>query len=202
MIGAVAFAILLGGASLVFGNKLLASKSHALSNLRLQAQLLNEQQTALVQAKQDVIKYTPLNNIAETVVPQEKDQALSVREIVGFAQRANIAISSITFPASNLGGSSISSSSGGAPVPAAGSSIATTPSQLSPAQGLSGIYVLPITVQSDQTKPIGFSQLSEFLQSLEQNRHTAEVSQLTITPSDAGGQQLSFEVIINIYIKK
>jgi hypothetical protein len=199
MIGAIAGVVILGFTTLVFGDKLLSSKSNELLNLRLQSQVLNNQQTALVKAKHDVIKYTPLNNIAETVVPQEKDQALVTREIVNYATEANISLSSITFPASNLGGNILGTSTGGAPVHS--TAIKTAPSQLLPVPGISGIDVLPITVQSNVNKPIGYSQLSQFLKSLEQDRHTAEVSELTITPSDSVGQQLSFEVVINIYIK-
>ncbi|HSW79437.1 MAG TPA: hypothetical protein VLG47_01545 [Candidatus Saccharimonadales bacterium] len=202
MIGSLVGVGVLGIASLVLGNKLLTSKSSHLSDLRLQSQVLNDQQTALTKAKQSVIKYTPLNKIAQSVVPQEKDQARSVREIVSFANQNNIAISSITFPASNLGGTSVGSTTGGAPVATAGPKIAVVPSQLLPAVGLKGIYVLPITIQSDTTKTIQYSQLSNFLKALENNRHTAEVSQLTITPDDSAGNRLSFQIVINIYIKK
>jgi hypothetical protein len=200
MIGALVAVGIIGVASLFFGNKLLSGKSAKLSDLRLQAQVLNNQQTALVQAKRDVIKYTPLDDIAQTVVPQEKDQALAVREIINFANQAHIAIASINFPASTLGGTE-SSSIGGSPTTVS-PSVTKIPSQLLPAPGLAGIYVLPITIQSDANNPITYNQLSTFLQALEHNRHTAEVSQLTITPADNTGQHLSFEIIINIYIKK
>ena len=197
LVGAFIVLGLAGGATLLFGDKMLAGTSAKLSNWRLQAQVLDNQQSALAQAKRDVAKYTPLNTIAQTVVPQEKNQALAVREIIGFAAQSKITISSITFPASNLGGTGLTST-GVKTTPI----VSPVPSQLTPAPGLSGIYVLPITVQSDITKPIGYAQLSTFLQALERNRHTAEVSQLTITPSDSGGKTLSFEVIINIYIKR
>lgn len=202
MIAALAAVGLLGIASLVFGNKLLTNKSNTLLNLRLQSQVLNDQQTSLAKAEQDIKKYTPLNQIAQSVVPQEKDQARSVDEIVNFANQQNITLSSITFPASNLGGEVLSGSSGGAPVNAVGPAIAAIPSQLLPVQGIKGVYVLPITVQSDTNRLISYNQLSNFLKDLENNRHTAEVSQLTITPDTSGSSGLSFQIVINIYIKK
>lgn len=197
MIGAIVLTGVLGLVGLVLGNHMLSARSKDLVQLRLKSQVLNSEQTELTQAKKDVIKYTPLNNIAASVVPQEKDQALAIREIVSFASHANIALSSITFLASNLGGTGIGTSTG-----TGASKVTLAPSQLTPAKGLKGIYILPITVQSDVTKPISYDQLSTFLGALELNRHTAEVSQLTITPSDSSGQHLSFNLIINIYIKK
>jgi len=188
MVGVIGLLVILGIACLVLGNKVLASKTAKLVDLKLQDQVLSEQQTALEKAKKDVTQYTPLNTVAETIVPQDKDQALTVREIVDFAGQANIKIGSITFPASNLGQLKSSSSK-------------TPPSQVLPVSGIKGIYQLPITVVSDTSAPISYNQLISFLQKLENNRHTAQVSQLTITPSDTNGKLLTFQLVVNVYIK-
>ncbi|MFI5271324.1 MAG: hypothetical protein ACHQT9_04765, partial [Candidatus Saccharimonadales bacterium] len=74
-----------------------------------------------------------------------------------------------------------------------------TPSQLLPVHGLSGFYIMPITIQSSTNDPITYGQFIAFLQGLEQNRHTAIVSQVSVTPSL--DQKLSFTLVINIYIK-
>lgn len=202
MIGSLVGVGVLGLTSLALGNKLLDQKSAKLSDLRLESQVLNDQQSDLTKAKQDVVKYADLNNIAQSVVPQEKDQARVVREIVSFANQAGISLSSITFPASNLGGTAVGGTSTVTPSKTSGPAVSIAPSQLLPAVGLKGIYVLPITVQSDTTRPIAYGQLSRFLKALEKNRHTAEVNQLTITPDTSSGNQLSFQIVINIYIKK
>jgi hypothetical protein len=200
MVSAITLIAVFGILTIDYGNKLLTEKSSQLYSLKLQARVLDEQQLTLAKAKTDVAKYQDLNKIAQTVVPEEKDQALAVREIINASSQAGITISSIIFPASNLGvgQSSLLNSSSVKMAPV----IVTAPSQLLRVLGLSGIYTLPITIQSDVSSPINFAQLTKFLQTLEQNRHTAEVSQLTITPSDSSGKQLSFTIVVSVYIKK
>lgn len=197
IIGCLGMLVMLAVAGIYFGNAMLQKQSHKLVALKLQSRVSDEQQAALAKAKQNVIKYTPLNTIAQTIVPQDKDQALTVREIVSFADKAGIKIGSITFPASNLGQKKVGSSSGTVSAPSASSSL----SQVTPVKGIAGVYQLPITIQSDTNALINFNQLVTFLQSLENNRHTAQVSQLTINPVDASGKRLSFELVVNVYIK-
>src|SRR5580765_3058087 len=85
-------------------DKLLAGKAGTLSKLRADSQVLDTTQATLTKNKQDIIKYGQLNSIAETIVPQDKDQAEAVREIVSLASQSGIGkLSSITFPASTLG---------------------------------------------------------------------------------------------------
>ena len=190
LMGSLVVLVGLGVGAIVFGNKSLAAKTNKLVDLKLQATVLNDQETALKKAQAEVKKYSDLNTIAETVVPQEKDQALAVREIINFAQQANIKIGSITFPQSNLGAAN------------AGGKSKTGLSQVQPVKGISGLYQLPITVVSDTTAPDSFEQLISFLKLLENDRHTAQVSQVAITPAASGGDALSFQLIINVYIKQ
>jgi hypothetical protein len=189
MVGFLVVLTSLGIAAILVGNKVLSAKANKLVNLKLQDVVLNNQETALQQAQAEIKKYSTLNTIAESIVPQDKDQAGTVREIVDFAGQTGIKIGSITFPASNLGGASGLSS--------AGSGL----SQVQPVKGISGLYQLPITVQSDSSAPVSFNQLITFLQKLENNRHTAQVSQVTITPTANGGDALSFGLVINVFIK-
>jgi hypothetical protein len=197
MIASIVGVCTLGIAAIVMGNSILSAHSSHLESLRLDSQVLNAQQTSLSEAKKEVQKNADLNNIAKTIVPQEKDQALTVREITDLANKNNILITSITFPASNLG-------LGTSTVPGSSSTSTTPmvhlpPSQLLPAPGLSGFYIMPITIQSSTNDPITYNQFIAFLQGLEQNRHTAIVSQVSVTPSL--DQKLSFTLMINIYIK-
>jgi hypothetical protein len=218
MIGALVVVISLGIAILVIGNSFLQKQSNKLVDLKLQYRIPEANQTALKQAKADIQKYTELKNIAKTIVPQQKDQAQTVREIVNYARetydpttKSDIKILSITFPSSSLGQA--------APVPVAGSpgssgSVASggtssktvTPpvTQVQPVQGVPDLYVLPITVQSDPATPVTFKQITAFLAKLEQNRRTAQVSTLSITPQkDAASTKagLSFTITVNVYIK-
>lgn len=175
--------------SIFIGNKILTKKSASLLNLKLQSQVLNTQEGTLSQAKKEILKYSSLNNEAKVIVPQEKDQAKTVQEIVGFAQQDGVSIESITFPSSNLGIAVNGSASPGAKL-----------SQLQPVSGINGVYEMPITVQSDTKNQATYPQLISFLQNLENNRHTAQVNQLTITPADTG-DKLSFQIVVGVYIK-
>ena len=175
--------------SIFIGNKILTKKASSLMNLKLTSQVLNTQEGTLSQAKKEILKYSSLNNEAKVIVPQEKDQAKTVQEIIGFAQQDGISIASITFPSSNLGISVKGSASSG-----------TKLSQLQPVSGINGVYEMPITVQSDSKNQITYPQLISFLQNLENNRHTAQVNQLTITPADTG-DRLAFQIVVGVYIK-
>lgn len=173
---------LLGGA---YGaDKLLTAQSAKLVGNRLQISVLDEEQTQLAQAKHDVTKYQSLATVAKSVVPQDKDQAQTVREVVNIAQANGIALSSISFPTSTLGG-------------AQGTSL----SQLTPVKGISGVYNLQLTVQSDSTKPIPYANFISFLSALEHNRRTALVSSIAIQPNDKDRNTLSFTLILDEYIK-
>jgi len=167
-------------------NTLLQSASQTLAKLKAQSQAADDQQTQLTQAKADIKKYGELNTVAKSIVPQDKDQAEAVREIVNLANESGLPqLSSITFPASELG---------------------TTPgktgkslTQVTPVAGMSGVYDLPITVQ--EAKGVAYSKLIAFLQKLEQNRRTAQVSSVTIQPSADNSNAVSFTLIIDEFIK-
>ncbi len=186
MMGVVVLVIGLSVAGVYLGNAALTKQSKKLVGLRLQSQALDAQATALATARQDIVKYDTLNKIAETVVPQDKDQAQTVRELVEIARQNDITIGSITFPSSSLGQTK-------------GAKSGIT--QLTPVVGMKGVYQLPITLESDSHNPIRFAQLVNFLNTLENNRHTAQVGQLTLTPADDTGSRLSFTIVVNTYVK-
>lgn len=167
-------------------NKMLSSQATKLSKLRADSDVLDTLQTTLARNKKDIVKYSDLNKIAETVVPQDKDQAEAVREIVNLAAQSGIRkLSSITFPTSTLG---------------AASGPRTNPNltQLTPVAGMPGVYLLQITITQDSTNKVPYNDFITFLQKLEQNRRTAQVSTITVTP-DKG--QVGFTLVINEYIK-
>ncbi len=176
-------------ASVFFANKLLTTKSVELSKLKAQSQVADELQISLKKNKADIIKYTPLNTIAKTVVPQDKNQAQTVSEIVKIANDSGITkLTSITFPASTLGGT------GGAK---AGAGL----TQVTPVKGIPGVYLLPITITQDSNNTIRYGQFITFLQKLENNRRTAQVSSISITPDSKDPTNISFTLIVNEYIK-
>lgn len=183
--------LLVGFAGVAYGaDKLLGSQARKLSKLRADSAVLDTQQIALTKNKQDVAKYSGLNTIAESVVPQDKDQAEAVREIVKLAAESGIGkLSSISFPTSTLG--------------TAASGAKTNPNltQLKPVKGISGVYDLQITVTQSTADEVSYSQFITFLSKLEQNRRTAQVGSISIQPDLKNSSRIAFTLVINEFIK-
>lgn len=180
----ILLAIALIGSGLV-ANMILTSKSAQLSKLKAESQVTSDLQTLIKKDKADITKYSDLNTIAKSVVPQDKDQAQTVSEIVKIASESGIAkLSSITFPASTLGNP--------------GSSSLT---QVTAVTGIPGVYILPITITQDTSNAIPYTQFITFLQKLENNRRTSQVTALDIQPDSKTPQNISFTLTVNEYIK-
>jgi hypothetical protein len=159
----------------------------------------------LEQAKKEVNKYSYFKDVAKTVIPSEKNQAETVLEIYQMAQQSGIAIQSITFPASTLG------QAAGAPPPgaktdAASASAQTALTQAKPVSGIPGLYSLELTITPAAGKDVPaaqqvtFPKMLDFLKRIENNRHTAQITQVGIQPA-TDNQTLSFTLTINIFIK-
>ncbi len=197
LIGLLVVGTLFGANELVNNLK---SKGDQLVSLKAKDMALQQEQIDLVKAKAEVKKYTGLEAIAEAVVPQDKNQAEAVREIVKLATENNINLTAITFPSSNLGAAVAPTT----PTSSTPSSSSTTPSaslsQLTAVLGIPGVYTLPITVQdSNNAYAVSYSSFYNFLTSLENNRRTSLVSSLSIQPLSTGN--VTFSLTINEYIK-
>lgn len=184
-------------------HKLMAGKADKLLALKTQSQALEKEQTSLRQAKKDIAKYADLDKIAHTVVPEDKNQAEAVREIINIAKASGIQPSIISFPASSLGGSAVSgASSGTATAPSVNPNSKTTKlSQLLPVKNMPGVYQLQITVSTDPDHAVLYGPFINFLAGLERNRRTAQVSSITLEPDQNNRELLSFTLVLNEYIK-
>lgn len=204
LLGSVALLIigLIGGA---FGaDKLLQGQAQKLVSARSASAALDLQQSQLTKAKASVAKYESIGQVAKSIVPQDKNQAQTVREIVSIANKNGIKLANISFPSSTLGNAAV-------PVaPAAGGSTPTAPaaspktsnlSQLTPVTTISGVYTLQIIVQSDTQSTIPYEQFIGFLSDLENNRRTALVSGITLTPDLKDAKKVSFTLNLEEYIK-
>ena len=203
VLGFTAIGLLVG--TVFLGDQLLHKQSTKLADIKLQNAVIESQQTALTKAKKDIVAYTNLNETAKQIVPQDKDQARAVREIISIAKESGVSVSGITFPASTLGQAQ--------PKPAtdaaqgtSGDSATTTPqapaiSQVKPVDGIPGVYQLEISVNTDLKKSVSYSQLIDFLSKLEQNRRTAQITNLSIQPNAQNRNLLTFNVQLTIYIK-
>lgn len=168
----------------------LSDKSDKLVALQVKQQSLDDEQSQLAQAKQEIQKYQPLADTAKSIVPQDKNQAEAVREIVNIASSSGVSLSQISFPQSSLG-----SATGEA------STAKLNLSQLTQVKGLLGVYELPITITADPGQPVSYSQFIDFLGQLENNRRTAQVTNIVLQPDANNPSQLSFILSINEYLK-
>jgi len=189
--GLMALLVVLG-VSIVFAVRnadgLLKKASNTLVDLKASDQAAAQQTVQLAQNKKDIKTYKPLDDIAKTVVPQDKDQAEAVREIVNLASKAGIAqLSSISFPPSTLGATKTKPPGG--------------LTQVTKVKGISGVYDLQITVTQDSTTPVPYTNFVDFLSKLETNRRTAQVSSITIQPDSKNPSTVSFTLVIDEFIK-
>lgn len=197
--------------TIIIGNSLLKKQSQKLLAAKLESESLEEQQSSLIKAKRDIENYTELEQIAKSVVPQDKEQAKVLREIKQIADRSGIKIRSISFPASSLGTKA-------APVPKSDdskkqSSEKTTPTksntplitQAKPVEGLSGVYSLEMNIipETSEDKAINYYQFLDFLSRLENNRRTAQVTRIKISPVSTKQNipYIDFSLTINIFLK-
>lgn len=169
---------------------ILTSQANSLSKLKARDQVLDDLQVALARNKSDIKRYFELNEIAKAIVPQDKDQTQTVREIAKIARENGIPrLTSVTFPASTLGAvGGTKSATGGI-------------TQVTPIKGMNGVYVLPITVANGQNDLVTYDRFIAFLAGLENNRRTAQVTSISITPDANNPNRIAFSLIVNEYIK-
>jgi hypothetical protein len=196
--------LLVGGTYLV--NSMLTKRANDLTALKAKNAALGQEQISLNKAKKDLANYADLYKTTRAVVPEEKNSAEAAREIVNIADAHGISLASITFPASSLGSSSAGASSSAttSTAPAAPTTLNSKTvklSQLTLVKGIPGVYNLVITVTSDPKAPVPYNQFVSFLSDLEHNRHTAEVSSITLQPDKDNHNLLSFNLNLNEYIK-
>jgi hypothetical protein len=193
-------------AIMILGLSALSGKSKSMVDLKVKNQTAQAQLDNLQQAKKQVDKYSYFKSVAQTVIPNDKDQAEDIAEINHMANESGIAIQSITFPASSLGGTTTVTPSSTPSATATTSAI----SQAKPVAGIPGLYSLEliITPQSDLTTPaakqVTYNKMLDFFSRIENNRHTAQIAEVDITPAGAGGntnKSLTFSLTTNIFIK-
>ena len=184
--------------ALMQSNKILSNRSSKLLELKLNSRVLDEQQTLLFQAIKDIDKYKKLEEVAKAIVPQDKDQAKAVREIVKIASESQIKLGAISFPVSTLGQAAVPSSTPGS---ATSKSTSSSVSQVKAVENIPGVYVMEIIIQQDTNNPVSYDRMISFLSRLEQNRRTAHVVNVTVQPDTQNRALLTFNLVVNIYIK-
>jgi hypothetical protein len=181
--GAVGLSVIVLLLSIYLVNSFLQSKAQDVTKARAKSMVLDEKQRQLTKARADIAKYQSLADIAKSIVPQDKDQAQTVREIVKIAQDNGIKLGTISFPSSSLGDKK------------------TALSQLTKVKDIPGVYSLEITIQSDSTAPASYSSFLNFLDDLEHNRRTALVNGISLVPETGDPTKVTFTLNLSEYIK-
>lgn len=185
--GLIILALIALGGSAYVASGVLQKKSKDVRAARLKTLALEQKQTKLTKAKADIERYRELAQIAKSIVPQDKDQARTVREISNLAAANGIKLGSITFPSSTLGSETTVKGS--------------IDSQLKAVKNIPGTYVMNISVRSDTKASPKFTDFIDFLEALEQNRRTALVAGITLTPDSKNPNILQFSLTLDEYIK-
>ena len=182
------------------GLSTLSQKSTEVAGLKLKNETLDAQLTNLGIAKKEVERYSYFNDVAATVLPSDKDQAKAVLTVFKLAEQSGISIASITFPTSNLGGGTTKATG----------SAASAISQAQPVQGIKGLYSLQLTItpESGSTVPEDkvptYAKLKDFLQRIEHDRRTAQITQVSIQPESSDSRitgAINFSLTINIFMR-
>lgn len=169
-------------------NTLLENRSNTLASLKASDEAMTAQKAQLTKDKKDIATYTSLNNVAQSVVPQDKNQAEAVRQIVKLASQSGIQqLSSIAFPASTLGGATVKTPNG--------------LTQVTPVKDIPGVYDLQITITQNSSTEVPYNNFVTFLQKLENNRRTAQVSSISVQPDQKNTNMVAFTLVIDEFIK-
>lgn len=182
----------------VYSVKIFSKSGEELMNSKTEEAILKNDIKELKKAKLDLKKYLELDKVARAIVPQEKDQARTVREIIALANESKIGIDSIKFPESTLGQKLPPKSK------STNKSRSTMPegsTQIMEIEGLKGVYVMPIDVVVGEDNATTYSQLIDFLSRLEKNRRTSHINSLSIDNSEKDSKLIEFSIQINAYIK-
>ncbi|HEX5448394.1 MAG TPA: hypothetical protein VFW90_04345 [Candidatus Saccharimonadales bacterium] len=181
------------------GISALGNKSRQMVDLKVKNQTLENQLANLVQSKRQVEKYSYFKQVADSVIPNDKNQADAVVQIFNMANQSGIDIQSISFPSSSLGSSGTTS--------AASASAKSAISQAKSVPGFSGLYSLELTITPSSgkdvpaSKQVTFDKMISFLKKVEGNRRTAQITQVSIQPN-SGDAGFSFTLVINIFLRK
>src|SRR4051812_7915310 len=89
----------MGGGTYIIA-KSLKGQATKLSTERAEVEQLTAQVQGIGKSKRDIATYSELEAITKSIVPQDKDQAATVREITKLADASKVPLTTITFPSS------------------------------------------------------------------------------------------------------
>ena len=143
--------------------------------------VINQQQLSIYQktkAQVDSLNY--VSDLANKVLPADKDQSAIVAEVSEFALRSGLTISQINF------------TDGTKPTTGGTKNSLVIPK---------GVTVVPITVQLQSGAK--YDNLLTFLKTIEDNRRKSQVTNITLTPDSKDRSRLSqVTIAFNLYTQK
>jgi len=208
LLGVLGLLTLLFLATGTLGLSMLSSKSKKMVELKLESKTAEAQLARLEQSKKEINQYSYFKDVAKTVIPSDKDQAQALLEISQLAKDSGMNLQSVSFPASNLGGRPTTSATPGTAQPSASSQ--NVISQALPVSGITGLYsvelvITPETgVQVPSERQVTYPKMLDFLDRIERNRRTAQITQVDIQPQGTvtgPNQLINFSLNLNIFIK-
>lgn len=165
---------------LYFANSKLTKLAEETATKKAEIQITQNQIKAYERTKETVDSLDYVEELAQKVLPESKDESSIVAELSQFALRSRLAVEQITFNE-------------------VVKSTAKTKDKTS-ATIPKGVSVVPITVQ---LKAGGtYENLLNFLKSIEGNQRTMQVSNITLSPDEEDRTKLSqITVAINLYTR-
>ncbi len=168
--------VILGG--LYFSNKKLTALATDTSRLKADIEISQKQITAYQATKAKVDSLDYVDELANKVLPQDKEQSAIVAELSQFALRARLSVAEINFPDKPQAKSSSKTKS-------------ATPK---------GVDVMPITIKFKEDSK--YESILTFLRSVEDNRRKMQVTNISLKPDEEDRQKIKeVTVDINLYTR-
>lgn len=187
-----------------FGDMMLRKQTKTLLDKKIDIAALEEEEKSLAQAKKDIEKYKNINEISKAIVPQDKDQAKTVRDILSNAAKSQTPVQSIVFNASTLGQKTPTTTGQNGTSGTATTTPTKTPppiTQVKPVDGIPGVYSMEITLSNTKETATNYASIINFLRNLENSRRTAHIANITLTPDKQNPNIITYAITLKVYIK-
>lgn len=168
-------------AILYLGDKRVASVAEKTSRLKAVVEVNQQQIKVYEQTKNKVSTLGYVNDLANKVLPADKEQSAIVAEISEFAKRSNLSISQITFSevAKNTGTKSTTKTSLVIP---------------------KGVQVIPVTILMQSGA--SYNDVLDFLRTVESNQRKMQLTSINLKPNLEDRQILEqVNITMNLYAK-
>lgn len=175
------------GGVVYLGRKTMATYSNKVIEAKLNIIKAEKTEETYIRNKQIYLDNKETAEKLNVLVPNEKEQALAVDTIYTFANSADLTITSVVFPGSNLD-------------PSVKAKTKIDISQATPVKDLNGVYEIPIEVSivgPAGSRAISTNQLLSFIESIESSPRNMRITAITYDTS-SGEVKLN----VSLFVKK